>query len=731
MSKIHRILFLNLLAGLFILSTAGCNDSLKPDPVDIPIQPSVLPLSEEWKFTADPTNKGEREYWYGEDYDCSSWLNVELPHTWNVMEEFYDYIGTAWYRYEFIPEVTASNTHQVLKFGAVYYEAAVWLNGEYLGEHEGGYTPFEFDVSGLLEPGKNNVIAVRVDNYRLPFRIPDDSFDWWPYGGIHREVSLETTNQVFIDQQYVVAEPKITGWNQADSAEISTRITISNTSPKDFNGTLRIEILDEKSKQVISGSATEKPITIQSGSSDEVEMVVSLESPSLWHFDDPNLYIWKSTLVDSKRQTYHQKSEIFGIRKIELLKGQFLLNGEPVRLVGMTRHVDSKEFGLAEPVSFMAADYDDMKRLNVVLSRPVHYPQAESVLDYCDRNGILLSPEIPAWQIQETHLKNKDALASARQQLTEMILSSYNHPSIWAWSVGNEIDSNTSAGKNYVSELVSLAHDLDPSMPVGFASYRLSNNQENDATALTDFVFMNQYMGSWHGPKEGLPLALDRIHALWPDKVVIISEFGLEAGWTSASWLGNPSNFKSDSYYFIEPGTSPNSKEVYDLRSQLIDDQMDIFRRRPYVAGAIFWTYRDYRSDLNFSMGLLDINGNPTPVIDTLREQYSPIREISVDLIEEGKISVELLTRGPIEQDMPVYTLRGYSLAWEIVSTGDGLVLSHGQIDLPDLAPADSWAGEIEFGIPMDEYAIALKVLRPTGFAVWEQKLSRQGEVIQ
>ena len=110
------------------------------------------------------------------------------------------------------------------------------------------------------------------------------------------------------------------------------------------------------------------------------------------------------------------------------------------------------------------------------------------------------------------------------------------------------------------------AKELDPTRPVGFASYRLFDHPERDATDFTDFVFMNEYAGSWHGTKSDLSRALEQIHELWPEKVVIISEFGLEAGWTTDWWMGSPSQYDTDDYYYIAPDTPAHSEEVYAQR---------------------------------------------------------------------------------------------------------------------------------------------------------------------
>lgn len=737
--KSRTISIIKILLGIVLFSiSCGNNNAARLKPVDITPGESISPVGQvsqslngEWRFMVEEKKNGIGEGWFNSRFDDSSWLKVEVPHTWNTMDAYYTYEGVAWYRCEFVPDAEIDNAALRLNFSAVFYKAKVWLNGEYLGEHEGGYTPFAFDISGLVKTGKGNVIAVRVDNTRLSDQIPDDVFDWWHYGGIVRNVSLEITSRAYIDRQFIVAVPNITAWDQANVAAITTTVVVSNTSSETLVGTLSAQIFDDEGISILDEPVT-KEITVLPGQTQNIELITTVENPKLWHFDHPNLYRWQTSLLLEDGRTLHTKEDTFGIRMIELKEAKLFLNGEPVRMVGMTRHADSPEFGLAEPYSVMAADYDDMKRLNMVLSRPVHYPQDESVLDYCDRNGILLIPEIPAWQIEARHLVNPMLIKTAKQQLTEMILADFNHPSIWAWSVGNEIDSHLPAGHDYVKEMVALARELDPNRPVGFASYHLYENQEMDATAYTDFVLMNEYCGSWAGPKSVLSEALDRIHELWPEKVVIISEFGLEAGWTSAWWISDSFRMDTPDYYFIPPGTSPYSEEVYAIRSQLIKDQMDIFRSKTFVAGAIFWTYQDYRSAMEFKMGILDINRNPSPVWQVIREQYSPIRKVSVSLSEEKpEAHFEILTRGPLDEDMPVYTLRGYSLSWEVISKDRSRIFSHGQIPLPVLSPAETWAGMIDFDLPEEDYLIVFGIIRPTGFAVWEKTYRPNGEVLE
>jgi beta-galactosidase/beta-glucuronidase len=444
-----------------------------------------------------------------------------------------------------------------------------------------------------------------------------------------------------------------------------------------------------------------------------------ITDPALWHFDHPDLYQWSVVVAAEDGTVLDQAEETFGIRLIELKDAQFFLNGEPVRLVGLTRHADSPEYGLAEPYTVMAQDYDDLKRLNMVFSRPVHYPQADYILDYCDRNGILLIPEVPSWQLGAFQMGLSTMEDRAKQQLTEMIHEDFNHPSVWAWSVGNEIDSTSMEGHTYVRRMIETAKALDPTRPVSFASNRLNSNPEFDATGLADFVMMNQYFGTWGGAKGGLSDALDAIHAQWPDKVVIISEFGFESRWND---LFGPRGdaLTPEDYYFIPEDVSPTGEEADLQRQAVIGEQMAIFRSKPFIAGAVFWTYQDYRTPTDFIMGVVDAERNPRGSWEILRSEFSPVVIDSVDITGSGA-AITLHARGPVEVEMPAYTLDGYLLNWVVAPAEGHGIYAEGEIELPRLLPGDSWTDEITWEANCGDCVLIVSIVRHTGFEVLTQ----------
>ena len=698
-----------------------------------------LLLADDWRFSVDRGKAGEKQEWFAPGYDDSDWSLVDVPHTWNVMPTYSDYEGLGWYRKTFTIPMDATDANLRLRFEAVFYLARVWMNGQYLGQHEGGYTPFEFDVSAVAKPGQENSLVVQVDNLRSDKRIPavlsaDWSFDWYNYGGITRAVSLEMTSRAYIARQQIVSTPHLTGPDGADSASVTSTITINNSSSDTLKGVLVANLLDDATAQAVLDAPVSSPVTILPGESADIQVTATLASPKLWHFDHPDLYRWSVSLKTSAGQLLDTDQVTIGIRSIELKDGYFYLNGERVRLAGVTRHEDYPGQGSAESVTVMAADYDDLKRLNEVLSRPVHYPQHEFILDYADRHGILLIPEVPAWQLSQWQMDSKQMRQLEEQQLREMVLADFNHPCVWAWSLANEIESNTSSGFKFVKDMIAYVKTLDPTRPVGFASNRLYSEPQYDATALSDFVLMNQYFGTWGGPKQGLGPALDLIHQTWPDKAVIISEYGFEPHWNK-NWGPATSTLNPDQYYFIPDGTASDSETADLIRRQLIREQMGIYRSKPFVSGAIFWTYQDYRTRSAFVMGLVDSERNRRGSWDLLRDEYAPalIDSFTLSALVDGQRrgTITLHARGPIEVDLPAYTLRGYILRWRVASLDGSTTFSENDITLPTLTPAARWSGDIMMVIPDGSYIITISIIRPTGFSVTDRSYDSEGNLIQ
>jgi beta-glucuronidase len=299
--------------------------------------------------------------------------------------------------------------------------------------------------------------------------------------------------------------------------------------------------------------------------------------------------------------------------------------------------------------------------------------------------------------------------------------------------VANEIESDTPSGYDFVQGMIVYVKSLDPTRPVGFASNRLGSRPWVDATTLSDFVLMNQYFGTWVGPKQGLGSALDLVHQTWPDKTIIISEYGFEPHWNGL-WGPPTSSLTPDQRYFVPDGTPSDSEAADIVRRQLISEQMAVYRSKPFVAGAIFWTYQDYRTPTNFVMGLVDAKRHKRGSWEVLREEYAPalIDSLTLSPAAVGKrmATVALHARGPLDVDMPAYTLRGYTLLWALTSPDGATKFSAGDIPLPTLEPAATWSGEILWTVPTQDYVLTVSIVRPTGFTVIERTYDAKGKRI-
>jgi hypothetical protein len=360
----------------------------------------------------------------------------------------------------------------------------------------------------------------------------------------------------------------------------------------------------------------------------------------------------------------------------------------------------------------MQRDFDDMKALHATLTRPVHYPQNPFILDYADRHGILLIPEIPVWQFDESQLANPKVLALARQQMREMIEQAGNHPSIFAWSVANESATGTPGGVAYFRSMRAFIRELDPDRFVSYADDNLAKlaSAEQSAAHEADFLMMNQYYGTWHGPASALNPALDRVNELFPNKMVIISEFGYPGFFAKSPAQADPERIKT------------------------LQDQMPLLAARDWIAGAILWCYQDYKSRRNLWPGQ-DEGYVEHGVVDEAR-QRKPSYELWREMNEPAKIDAQWL-RGAdaqisgfsvsviprVEQNIPYFPLHDYALAWSLVDA-KGKVLASGKRPFKDLAVPAQITGSLPSGVQGQPLLLSVNLFSASGALAAERKLS-------
>jgi len=660
--------------------------------------PETVSLCGQWWFRTDSGNVGEGRRWYGADDSISGWRKVRVPHTWQVDPAFVDYRGVAWYRRTFDAPSEWQNSAVRIEFEAVFHTATIWVNGELAGEHvRKGYTAFTLDITHLLRLEKSNTIAVRIDNAFNDHMMPRGrSSDWAHDGGIYRPVQLLITPKTFAERVAIEAVPDLA----SGDGKIAITACLRNTSSKQWLGQVLFQIIDDETGLIVVTTSVTPSISIKSGATLTQRFQATLPKAKLWHFDQPNLYRLIFSIASG--QETHRLTTIFGVRKFEVKESGFYLNGDRVQLMGVERMAGSNpEFGMAEPVQWITHDHDELKHLNCVFTR-VHWPQDKRVLEYCDRHGILMQAEIPAWGY-DTFAgmgaePDTDIMENGLEQLREMITRDRNHPSVVVWGLCNEVGGQNPPAYQFAKNMLAEAKRLDPNRLCSYASNSLIKTPERDVAGLMDFIEVNEYFGSWvPGSPEAVAKHLDDLHAAFPGKAVVISEYGYCA-------------------------CTSDRPEGDEHRMEILRSHDAVIRSKGFVAGAIFFCYNDYRTHVGNSgvgalkqnvHGVVNLYGTQKSSYEVLRRESSPVESLTAEN-HLNSFQLRLRTR----HDLPAYTLRGYRLKG--IFHGEGEVpVERQEVDLPEIASGTETTVDLTFsqsGLPLQ---VRFDVLRPTGFSAY------------
>jgi beta-galactosidase len=663
-----------------------------------------LSLAGEWLFRLDPDGSGEAHNWQKSDISAAGWVPVLVPHTWQVMPGTEEYRGVAWYVRAFEAFEEWGSSAVRIEFEAVFHSTTVWVNGQLAGRHlRKGYTSFTLDITSLLRPNVHNVIVVKVDSSFDEAMLPRGrSSDWAHDGGIYRPVRLLITSPVFIERLAVDAVPHLLSGavGAADYASVEVSTTVHNVTAKSWQGQLGYRIEEDETGRCVLEKQGAASVTLQPGESRSVTLTAgTIPEPRLWHFDHPHLYTLKVTLSQTPH-VFHELNTRVGIRSIEVRNGGIYLNGEKVRLMGVERMAGSNpEFGMAEPTGWITHDHDDLKNLNSVLTR-VHWQQDRRVLDYCDRYGILLQCEVPAWGYDtfgnDAHPR-PEIMQNGFEQLQEMIERDCNHPSIISWGLCNEVDGQNPPAYEFAQRLYAEAKKLDPRRLCSYASNSLEKTPGKDVSGLMDFVECNEYFESWaEGTPEDLRRSLQEIHRAFPEKPIVISEYGYCA-------------------------CVPERPEGDARRTEVLRDHTRVCRELDFVAGLIFFSYNDYRTHVGDKgvattkqrvHGVVDLYGNRKPSYDVLRQESSPVEWLQV-AGQPGAFAITLRAR----KTVPAHRMTGYTLRGVLYGYGE-IPLERRVVEVPTLAPGEEATIHMHF-TEKEPLKIVFDVLRPTAFSAY------------
>lgn len=503
-----------------------------------------------WEFVTDPDDAGE-ELGYPEAFPDDAGYQ-QVPGTWNTTPTHHGYEGPAWYRRAFrLPEATDAR----LRFGAVAHDATVWIDGEIVASHYGGYTPFEAHLPNLS--GGTHEVVVRVDNAPTPTSVPLPDTDWFPYGGITREVTLETLPKVYIDDVAVAYEL------DGDAATVSTTVTVRNTeAARDIE--LSVSVGDAREARTVALPAGE--------SVHRRDLELSVDR---WTPDDPTLYDVRARIA-SGSGLEDDRCDRIGFRKIEVTDTDLLLNGDPIEVAGVNRHEDHPDWGHAVPPSILRRDLDIVERAGCNAIRTSHYPNHPRFLDYCDERGLLVIEEIPLWQYDADDFARDPVLERGEQMLTEMIARDRHHPSVVAWSLHNECYNQQESVADATRRLADRAREIDNSRPLTLASNTRWRGHEDHCLRYVDFVCLNAYWG-WYDDDRDWSEFLKDVRSAHPDKPIVVSEFGAGAVEGERTWEGQ--------------------KWSEGYQADLLESTIGTFRDTEYVAGWFVWQYCDTRTD--------------------------------------------------------------------------------------------------------------------------------------
>jgi len=494
-----------------------------------------------------PQNPSERV-----EYDFEKSDNILVPRDWNSQKEklFY-YEGSVWYYKAFDYAGASNGNRQFIYFGAANYEADVYLNGKKLGKHIGGFTPFNFEITGKLNPTGNFVI-VKVDNTRGLEKVPTINTDWWNYGGLTRDVKIVEVAGTFIQDYYIQLAPN-------DSKNIEVSVTINGA--KKANQTVTIEIPGAN----INAKCT-------TDSEGKAKTTIAAKNLKLWSPDNP--YLYEVILTHDKNIL----TDKVGFRTLQTQGKEILVNGKPVFLRGISIH---EENGIRGGRAYSREDALMLlgwaKELGCNFVRLAHYPHNENMARVADELGIMVWSEVPVyWTIQ---WKNPDTYNNAHNQLTDMITRDKNRASVIIWSMANETPVSTDRTE-FLKSMIKTTRQMDPVRLVSAALERHTkagsvNTQviEDPLQEYVDIIAFNQYIGWYDGLPEKCKTAEFEIKY---DKPVMVSEFGGDA------LQGNHG--------------SKDARWTEEFQEDLYVETLKMLDKIPQLRGITPWILADFRS---------------------------------------------------------------------------------------------------------------------------------------
>jgi len=571
---------------LFVFLPLACIFAIESLPA-APARESTALLSG-WQFKQGDARGAERP-----DYDASDWQPITLPHNWGweQAQQGQNYLREAgWYRRDLNLGKLQSGRRYFLRFEAAGSVADAYLNGKKLGSHRGAFGAFCFEITRELSSTGTNLIAVRVSNAPDPDLAPL-SGDFPVYGGLYRPVHLILTGE----ENFTLTDHASPGvaWLQTSvtdtQAVLEVTAQISNGTKRNQPLTLVATVLDAQGRRV---AGSESPITLMPNVTEPFSLRVTVAQPHLWN-GRPDPYLYRAVVeLRSTNSVVDAVEQPLGLRyyRVDPDRG-FFLNGKPYHLHGVDRHQDRPDKGWAISEADQDEDMALIKEIGATVVRCAHYQHSDYFYSLCDRAGILVWAELP----QVDKIGGSAAFAEAsRNQLLDLIRQNINHPSIFCWSLFNELRPGNPDPHRELQDLNNVAHSEDPTRPTIAATCTDGWPQMN---RIPDLLGWNIYPG-WYpgwGTREDFGKLLDQDRDTSRHGGLCVSEYG--AGANVEQHEPDPREPKADGQWHPE-----------EWQALVHESAWAAMKARPFVWGTFVWNMFDFTSYWRHEGGVLGRN---------------------------------------------------------------------------------------------------------------------------
>ena len=550
-----------------------------------------------WELKSDLDDQGiEKGYKDG----FSPETKVGVPGSWNEQLSelgLMDYVGKVWYQKEIsVPELHKERL--LLRFGSVDFYAKVWINGNFVGEHQGGYLPFEFDITEYINQGKNRIVMMadntlthdtipqglskedhqEFDNPRK-LTYPPTVFDFFAYGGIQRPVRL-----VRLGEKYL-KDIKIDTDIQGEEGIVKLNAMFNQIGEND---NVQITLLDDDNKLFQKYYQPEKG---------EIRGEFKIDNCTFWTPDNPYLYKLDIQLYEDDElvDEYIQK---FGVRTVDIDNGNLFLNGEPIFLKGFGKHEDFPVLGKGLSYPLIIKDFQLMNWLGANSFRTSHYPYSEEIMQMADEMGFLVIDEVPAVSLNFKYVTD-ETLKNHKKALKELVDRDYNHPSVIMWSVANEPgiwkekEAKGKKGRKYWNEIFEYANQLDTKRPKTLPACAFWG-LDDLAYEYSDIISLNRYWGWYEIPGDvveaGVKLKkeINAIHDKY-NKPILLTEFGADTIAGAHSTI--PEMFTEE------------------YQTDLIEQYFKVIEGCDFTIGEHIWNFADFKTAQHYRRVILNRKG--------------------------------------------------------------------------------------------------------------------------